>query len=68
MRLLIPVIIGALAAGGYLLVCGSGAFASGLSRVVGAVNGFVEFKAALRNVRTAGARRSGGGRLAYKAS
>jgi hypothetical protein len=66
MLLLIPGITGALVAGGYLLARGSKGFASDWSRVAGAVNGFVEFKAALRNVRTAGARRSGGGRLAYK--
>jgi hypothetical protein len=68
MLLLIPVITGALAAGVYLSVRGSKGFAADWSRVVGAVNGFVEFKAALRNVRTAGARRSGGGRLVYRAS
>jgi len=69
MLLVIPgIIIIALAAGGYLLTRGSGAFASDWSRVVGAVYSFVEFKAALRNVRTAGAGRSGGGRFVYKSS
>ena len=68
MLLLIPVITGALAAGVYLLARGSKGFASDWSRVVAVISGFVEFKAALRNVRTAGARRSGGGRLAYRAS
>ena len=68
MLLLVPVITGALAAGVYLSARGSKGFASDWSRVVAVVNGFIEFKAALRNVRTAGARRSGGGRLAYRAS
>jgi hypothetical protein len=68
MLLLIPVITGALAAGAYLLARGSKGFASDWSRVVALVNGFVEFKTALRNVRTAGARRAGGAPLAYKAS
>jgi hypothetical protein len=68
MLLLIPVITGALAAGVYLLTRGSKGFVSDWSRVVAVISGFVEFKAALRNVRTAGARRSGGGRLAYRAS
>lgn len=57
-----------LAAAGYVWASGSGAIAYGLARVVTTVSGFVEFKAALRNARTAGARRSGGGRLAYRAS
>ena len=55
----------ALAAIVYLLARVSGAFAYGLSRVAATVSGFVEFKAALRNMRTVGARRSGGGRLAF---
>ena len=55
----------ALAAAGYLLARGSKVIAYGLSRVAELISGFVEFKAALRNVRTAGARRSGGGRLAF---
>ena len=54
-----------LAAIGYLLARGSKVIAYGLSRVADMVSGFVEFKAALRTVRTVGARRSGGGRLAY---
>jgi hypothetical protein len=61
-------LIGAVAAASYLLARVSGAFACGLSRVVEAVSGFVEFKAALRSVRTAGARRSVGAPLAYRAS
>jgi hypothetical protein len=68
MPLLILSIIITLATAGFLLARGSGAFAYGLSRVVAMISGFVEFKAALRGVRAAGARRSGGGRLAYKAS
>lgn len=58
----------ALAAVVYLLARVSGAFAQGLSRVAAMVSGFVEFKVALRSMRTVGARRSGGGRLVYRAS
>jgi hypothetical protein len=68
MLLLILSIMVALVAAGYLLARGSGDIAYGLSRAAAMVSGFIEFKVALRNVRTAGARRSGGGRLAYKAS
>ena len=68
MLLVILSIMIALAAAGYAWARGSRAIADGLSCVVATVSGFVEFKAALRNARTAGARRSGGGRLAYKAS
>jgi hypothetical protein len=68
MLLVILSIIIALAAAGYVWARGSRAIVYGLSRVAAMVSGFVEFKAALRNARTAGARRSGGGRLAYKAS
>ena len=68
MLLVILSIMIALAAAVYAWAHGSRAIADGLSRVAAMVSGFVEFKAALRNARTAGARRSGGGRLAYKAS
>jgi hypothetical protein len=68
MLLVVLSIMVALAAAGYARAEGSRAIAGGLSRVAAMVSGFVEFKAALRNARTAGARRSGGGRLAYRAS
>ena len=68
MFLVILSIMIALVAAGYVWARGSRAIACGLARVAAAVSGFVEFKAALRGARTAGARRSGGGRLAYRAS
>jgi len=68
MLVLIPITIIALAAGGYLLAHGSGAFAYVLSRVVEAISGFAAYKAALRSVRTSGTRRPRGVRIAFKAS
>lgn len=68
MVLVVLSIMVALAVAGYAWARGSEGIAYGLARVATTVSGFVEFKAALRNARTAGARRSGGGRLAYKAS
>lgn len=65
---ILSIIIAVVAAASYLLARGSGTFACGLARAGKAISGFIEFKAALRNARTAGARRSGGGRLAYRAS
>jgi hypothetical protein len=64
-------IIVAVAAGSYLLTRVSEDFACGLSRVVAALYGFFEYKAALRNARSSGLRRSfssGRQRVAYRAS
>lgn len=58
MLLLISVIIIALLGASYLLSKSRESFTGGLSRVAGAVCAFVEYKAALRSVRTVGLRRS----------
>jgi hypothetical protein len=68
MLLLIPIIIVALAAGGFLLARGSGAFAYVLSRVVEAISDFADYKTALRSVRTSGMKRSRGVRISLKTS
>lgn len=69
MLLLILVIIVALAAASYLLALVSETFAYGLSRVVEAIFDFFEYKAALRSVRTGGAKRSGAAApISYSAS
>jgi hypothetical protein len=58
MLLLISVVIIALLSASYLLGRAGGSFAGGLLRVGEAVSGFVEYKAALRSVRTGGLKRS----------
>ena len=58
MLLLILIIIAALLSANYLLMRTYGSFAGGLSRVGKALSGFLEYKAALRSVRTVGLKRS----------
>jgi hypothetical protein len=58
MLLLISGIIVALLGASYLLIQSRESFTGGLSRVVQAVSAFVEYKAALRSVRTVRLRRS----------
>ena len=68
MLLLIPIMIVALAAGGYLLARGSEGFAYALSRGVEAISGFIAYKASLRSVRTSRTRRSRGVQMRLKPS
>ena len=58
MLLLISVVVIALLGASYLLGRADGSFATGLLRVGEAVSGFVEYKMALRNVRTIGLKRA----------
>jgi hypothetical protein len=58
MLLLISVVIIALLGASYLLGRAYGSFAGGLLRVGEAISGFVEYKTALRSVRTVGLKRS----------
>jgi hypothetical protein len=64
MLLLLLCLIVALLAGSFLRALVSETFASGLSHVAGAISGFFEFKAALRNARTAATTRAPRGRFA----